>query len=120
HVVVATLIPERDGNEHVCERRSRVAFETLELQFKSARQFTERFHQAAVMEVRFGVIRVDGEGALEASLGGNPIPLCKEHHLSQRNLCVGAFMVQGKCAKRSSFGLRSEEHTSELQSLTNL
>ena len=29
--------------------------------------------------------------------------LCDEHHLSQRHLCVGAFIVQRKRAKRSGF-----------------
>ena len=58
------------------------------------------------------VIRVDGQGALEASLGGDPIPLCNEHHLSQRRLCVGAFIVQRQRAKRSGFRLteRFDEH----------
>ncbi len=51
------------------------------------------------------MIRVDGQGTLEASLGGDPIPLCPEHHLSQRHLCVGAFIVQRKRAKRSGFSL---------------
>ena len=75
HVVVPALIPERDRDEHVCERRSRVAFETLQLQLESARQLTEGLHQAAVMEVRFRVIRVDGEGALEAALRGESNPI---------------------------------------------
>src|SRR5215510_7354423 len=50
HVVVLSLIPERDGNEDVRKRRSRVAFQTLQLQVKSTRQFTQRFHQTAVMQ----------------------------------------------------------------------
>ena len=82
HVVVPTLIPERDANQHVGERRCRIAFESLQFQLKSATQVAECFHQAAVMEVRFSVIRVDGQGTLEASLCGDPIPVCKEHHLS--------------------------------------
>ena len=32
HVIVPTLIPERDGNQHVGERRRRVAFESLQFQ----------------------------------------------------------------------------------------
>ena len=105
HVVISTLIPERDRNEHVRERRSRVALETLQLQLESARQVTERFHQAAIMEVHFCVIRVDGEGALEAALRRGPIPFTEEHHLPQRNLCVGASIIQGKRAQRGGPGL---------------
>ena len=38
HVVVPTLIPERDGDQHVSERRRRVALETLQFQLKSTLQ----------------------------------------------------------------------------------
>jgi hypothetical protein len=64
------------------------------------------------VKVRYRVIRVDGQGALEASLGGDPIPPCHEHHLSQCHLCVGAFTVQHNRAKRSGFRLavRFDEH----------
>ena len=112
HVVVPALIPERAGDLDVGERRRRVACQTLQFQLKPALQVAERFHQGAVVEVRFRVIRVDGQGALEAALGGDPIPLCHEHHQSQRRLCVGAFMVQRNRAKRCGFSLaeRFDEH----------
>src|SRR5205814_4644323 len=86
HVIVPTLIPEREGDPLVGERRRRVALEPLQLQLKSTIQVAERFYQVAVVEVRFSVIRVDGQGALEASFGGDPLPVAEEHHLSQRHL----------------------------------
>ena len=106
HVVVPTLIPER-GRRSARERAptsSRIRDPAVSARIRASRS-TERLHQAAVVEVRFRVIRVDGQGALEASLGGDPIPLAEEHHLSQRHLCVGALIVQRKRAKRGGFGL---------------
>ena len=57
------------------------------------------------MEIRLGVIRVDGQGALEAPLGGEPIPFSQKHDLPQRHLCVGTLIIQCKRAKRGSFGV---------------
>ncbi len=57
HVVVPALIPERAGDLDVGERRRRVAFQTLQFQLKPALQVAERFHQVAVVEVRFGETR---------------------------------------------------------------
>jgi hypothetical protein len=42
HVVVPSLIPERDGDQHVGERRRRIAFQSLQLQLKSTIQVAER------------------------------------------------------------------------------
>src|SRR4029077_10976584 len=78
-VIVPALVPERDGDQHVGERRRRVAVESMSFQLKSTIQVAERFHQATIVEVRFSVIRVDGQGTLETSLGGDPIPVTEEH-----------------------------------------
>ena len=66
---------------------------------------TQRLHQTAVMQVRFRVIRVDRQCSLEAALRRDPIPFTEKHHLSQRDLCVCALVIQRKRAKRGSLGI---------------
>jgi hypothetical protein len=73
HVVVPSLFEEGECNPHMRECRRLVAFKSTQFQLKSAIQLTEGLHQLAVMEVRLGVIRVEGQGPLEAPLGGEPI-----------------------------------------------
>src|SRR5215510_13697943 len=88
--VVLSLIPVRAGDLHQDERRPRITRERLLLESKAFFQLAESFHQAAVLDQRLGMVRIDLERPAQASLGGGPIPFAQKEDNAERRLCIGA------------------------------
>src|SRR5262249_42354064 len=87
------------------QRGSGIAFERLLLQLQSSIELPEGFRQPAIVQKRFGVIRVDVEGTLEAALRAVPVPLAQKQHLSDGDLRVGTLVIERKRSKRDGLCL---------------